>query len=319
MITKNSIKPSRPVSSYGKVAVVMGGTSAERDVSLSSGQAVLTALHSVGVDACGFDPRDEAIAELLARGVDRVFIALHGRGGEDGTIQGALQCLHIPYTGSGVLGSALCMDKIRSKQIFQAVGVATPRYRVVAQGEPLDLSACLAALGGVVIVKPALEGSSIGMAKANTEAELAQALELSFQHGQRVLIEEYIVGSEFTVSILGDQALPSIEVATPRVFYDYQAKYQADNTQYHCPSGLASEAEAAIRTMALTAFAAVNGSGWGRVDFMRSGTGELFVLEVNTVPGMTPKSLVPMAAKQVGFDFATMCLAILDSSFCARV
>lgn len=305
----------RAMSDYGKVAVIMGGSSAEREVSLRSGTAVLAALQGAGVDAYKFDPSERAITELLNDGVDRAFIILHGRGGEDGTIQGALSCLGIPYTGSDVLGSALAMDKIRSKQVFQALNLNTPAYAVIETGQSVDFSGCLAALGGVAMVKPSLEGSSIGMAKVHTPEELEKALTVAFEYDSRVLVEQFIAGKEFTVSILQGRALPSISMTTPRVFYDYEAKYESNKTEYHCPGGLPAESEAALEALAVQAFKAIGASGWGRIDFMQSTAGEMFILEANTVPGMTQKSLVPMAAKQAGFNFKALCLAILDSSF----
>lgn len=301
---------------YGKVAVLFGGDSAEREVSLNSGNAVLNALQVVGCDAHKFDPAEQPLAELVAQGFDRAFIVLHGRGGEDGTIQGALEFMKIPYTGSNVLGSALGMDKVRCKQIFQACDLPTADYKVLFSNEDYSeqLPDILSSLGGTVMVKPALEGSSIGMNKVTNLDEFISALALAFQYDHRVLVERFIEGKEFTVSMLNDQALPSISMETPRTFYDYEAKYQADTTQYHCPSGLSVSDEAALAKLATRAFAVVGASGWGRVDFMQDAKGQYYLLEVNTVPGMTQKSLVPMAAKQKGLDFQTLCLAVLDTS-----
>jgi D-alanine-D-alanine ligase len=304
------------MTKYGKVAVMFGGSSAEREVSLRSGNAVLNALLSQGVDAHGFDPAQQALTALLEQGFDRVLIMLHGRGGEDGSLQGALQQLHIPYTGSGVLGSALCMDKIRSKQIWQSLGLPTAQY-AIADKSSFDAGSCkaiMAALGNEVMVKPAQEGSSIGMARVNNIQQLETAIQNAFEYDEHVLIEQFIQGSEFTVSLLNGKALPSIRMSTPRIFYDYTAKYQADSTQYFCPSGLSAAAEAELANIAQQAFVALDGSGWGRIDFMQDAAGQFYLLEANTVPGMTEKSLVPMAAKQAGLSFAELSLAVLDSS-----
>ncbi|MDN4503861.1 D-alanine--D-alanine ligase [Alteromonadaceae bacterium BrNp21-10] len=301
---------------YGKVAVMFGGHSAEREVSLRSGLAVLDALQQAGVDAIKFDPQEQALLELPTQQFDRVLIMLHGRGGEDGSMQGALQQLNIPYTGSGVLGSALAMDKVRTKGIFQSLGLPTAKYQVVEKSG-FDAGSCegiMAEFGGAIMVKPAQEGSSIGMAKVNNSAQLLSAIKDAFNYDNEVLLEQYIVGSEYTVSILQDRALPSIRMSTPREFYDYEAKYQSDSTQYFCPSGASVELEAQLADLAVKAFKAVAASGWGRVDFMCDQQGQLYLLEVNTVPGMTAKSLVPMAAKQAGLSFAQLSLAILDSA-----
>ncbi len=301
---------------FGKVAVLFGGDSAEREVSLNSGNAVLVALKEAGCDAHRFDPAEQPLSQLVEQGFDRAFIVLHGRGGEDGTVQGALEYLKVPYTGSRVLGSALGMDKVRCKQIFQACGLPTAEYRVVYQDsvKTEDLERLLASLGGVVMVKPALEGSSIGMNKVTNHSDFISALEDAFQYDHKVLVERYITGKEYTVSMLKGQALPSISMETPRTFYDYKAKYQVDTTEYHCPSGLTNEEENQLATIAEKAFAAVGASGWGRVDFMQDESGQYYLLEVNTVPGMTQKSLVPMAAKQRGLNFQALCVAVLETS-----
>jgi D-alanine-D-alanine ligase len=304
------------MTKYGKVAVMFGGSSAEREVSLRSGNAVLKALLSQGVDAHGFDPAEQALTGLIDQCFDRVLIMLHGRGGEDGSLQGALHQLHIPYTGSGVLGSALCMDKIRSKQIWQSLSLPTAQY-AIADKSSFDAGSCeaiMAALGNEVMVKPAQEGSSIGMARVNNIQQLETAIQNAFEYDEHVLIEQFIQGSEFTVSLLNGKALPSIRMSTPRIFYDYTAKYQADSTQYFCPSGLSAAAEAELANIAQQAFVALDGSGWGRIDFMQDAAGQFYLLEANTVPGMTEKSLVPMAAKQAGLSFAELSLAVLDSS-----
>jgi D-alanine-D-alanine ligase len=247
-------------------------------------------------------------------------IMLHGRGGEDGSLQGALQQLNIPYTGSGVLGSALCMDKIRSKQVWQSVGLPTANYEI-ADKRDFDDRACEAImdrLGNMVMVKPAQEGSSIGMAKVTCATQLAAAVQHAFKYDDKVLLEQFIQGSEYTVSILAGQTLPSISMSTPRDFYDYTAKYQADSTQYFCPSGLSGEQETLLADLSLKAFDALAGSGWGRVDFMQDMLGRFYLLEANTVPGMTDKSLVPLAAKEAGISFAQLSKAILATADCTK-
>lgn len=301
---------------YGKVAVMFGGTSAEREVSLNSGKAVLQGLLTMGVDAHAFDPKEQALTALLSEKFDRVVIALHGRGGEDGSLQGALQLLGLPYSGTGVLGSALCMDKIRTKQVWQSLGLPTAKYKI-ADKRSFDAGSCkaiMADLGDEVMVKPAQEGSSIGMARVNSAITLESAVQNAFKYDNKVLIEQFIYGSEYTVSILNGQALPSISMSTPRGFYDYEAKYQTDSTVYTCPSGLSEKDESDLADLALDAFDAVAGAGWGRVDFMRDQVGRFYLLEANTAPGMTEKSLVPMAAKQAGLSFAELSLAVLATS-----
>lgn len=305
------------VKDYGKVAVLLGGHSAEREVSLNSGNAVLKALANQGLDVFAFDPQHSDLSELKQSGVQRALIMLHGRGGEDGTLQGALEYMGIPYTGSGVLGSALAMDKIRSKQIWQNLALPTANYTVIDKSH-FDERSCadiIDLLGGSVMVKPSNEGSSIGMAKADNAEQLLSAIKQAFDYDQQVLLEQYIVGQEYTVSILNGEALPSIRMQTPHVFYDYSAKYQSDSTEYFCPSGLSAETESYLGEIALQAFAAVSASGWGRVDFMCDQQGQFYLLEANTVPGMTEKSLVPMAAKVAGKSFEQLALAILDTSF----
>lgn len=299
---------------FGKVAVMFGGTSAERDVSLKSGAAVLKALVAQGIDAHAFDPKFEALAQLTAANFDRVFIVLHGRGGEDGTMQGALQLLGLPYTGSGVLGSALAMDKIRCKFLFAAHGLPTAPFAVAQKGEVIDYAAMLAQLNGKVMVKPANEGSSIGMSSAETAAQLEQALTLAFTYDDAVLVEQWISGREFTVSMLDGQALPVIEMRTPRAFYDYEAKYQSNTTEYLCPAPLDAAQTATLQKAAMAAFKAVDAKGWGRVDAMMDAEGNFFLLEVNTVPGMTEKSLVPMAAKAAGYSFEQLVAKILEQT-----
>jgi len=301
-------------SKFGKVAVMFGGTSAEREVSLKSGAAVLKALQAQGIDAHAFDPKDQPLSALESQAFDRVFIVLHGRGGEDGTMQGALQLHGIPYTGSGVLGSALAMDKIRCKFLFSAHGLPTAPFRVAQKGEPIDYAAMLSELNGKVMVKPANEGSSIGMSAATTPAELEQALALAFDYDDAVLVEQWINGREFTVSMLDGQALPVIEMRTPRAFYDYEAKYQSNSTEYLCPAPITAEQTASLQQAAMAAFKAVGAKGWGRVDAMLDSDGQFRLLEVNTVPGMTEKSLVPMAARAAGYSFEQLVAKILEQA-----
>ncbi len=304
------------IKEFGKVAVMFGGRSAEREVSLRSGQAVLEALQASGIDAHKFDPAEQPLTQLVSESFSRVLIMLHGRGGEDGTLQGALEQLEIPYTGSGVLGSALGMDKIRTKQIWQSLNLPTACYEIVEK-EGFDAGSCeaiMSRLGNVVMVKPAQEGSSIGMAKVSSAQQLESAIQNAFKYDNHVLIERFIQGAEYTVSILNGRALPSIRMTTPNDFYDYNAKYQADSTTYFCPSGLSDEDEQALGKLAILAFRAVDASGWGRVDFMRDNEGQFYLLEVNTVPGMTAKSLVPMAAKASGISFAELAVKVLATS-----
>lgn len=299
-----------------KIAVLLGGDSAEREVSLSSGAAVTKGLIAAGYDVTSIDTKDFDLNRLSQRGIERVFIALHGRGGEDGCIQGALEYLNIPYTGSGVLGSALSMDKVRSKQIFKATDLPTAKFCVVNVDDFNNQTSAqvLSELGDKVMVKPAKEGSSIGMAIANNSDELDAALQHAFKYDQQILVEAWLSGSEYTVAILGEQALPAIQMVTPNEFYDYQAKYNSSTTQYHCPCGLDAETEQYIKTLALKAFKATGAQGWGRVDLMQDEQGNFNLLEVNTVPGMTETSLVPKAAKVAGFSFAQLVERILQLS-----
>lgn len=300
------------MSEFGKVAVMFGGMSAERSVSINSGTAVLTALIAQGIDAHAFDPKEMPISELTKQGFTRVFIVLHGRGGEDGTMQGALEVLDIPYTGSGVLGAALAMDKIKTKQIWKALGLPTANYAIVDANLSSEcLKQKLEQLGGVAMVKPANEGSSIGMAKVHNEQELASAVSNAADYDDEVLLEQWIDGEEYTVAILGEKALPAIRMTTPNEFYDYQAKYQSNTTEYHCPCGLEQAQEKQLGDIALKAFKAVQAKGWGRVDFMRDKQNNWYLLEVNTVPGMTETSLVPKAAKQAGIDFQQLVYRVL--------
>ncbi len=301
---------------FGKVAVLMGGPSAEREVSLKSGNAVLAALKRRGVDAHGIDA-DQSSLHLLEKGkFDRVFIALHGRWGEDGVIQGALEVLGIPYTGSGLLGSALGMDKLRTKYLWSAAGIPTPEYAVLERGT--DLNWIATKLGLPMFVKPVREGSSLGVSKAKTLAELKAAWEMAAKYDDQVIAEKFVDGAELTCAILGDQALPLIKIETDREFYDYEAKYILDSTRYLCPCGLPAEQEREIQRLALRAFNVLGCSGWGRVDFMQDQSGRVYALEVNTVPGMTDHSLVPKAAKQVGIGFDELVWRILETADAKR-
>jgi len=297
---------------FGKVAVAMGGSAAERDISLLSGQAVLKALQKQGVDVIQFDTKVSSLDELKKMGVDRVFNIMHGRGGEDGQLQGALDLLGIPYTGSGVLGSALGMDKLRTKLCWSGADIPTPEWMVLSS--PLDVERCAIELGFPVMVKPALEGSSLGMAKADNKSQLEEAYKEASTFGCDVMAEQWVEGAEFTVTILADEALPMIRLETPNEFYDYEAKYTTNTTQYHCPCGLSAEQEQVLQVLSLKAFKVLGGEGWGRVDLMLDQAGQPQLLEINTVPGMTDHSLVPMAAKQAGIDFDALVLRILDSS-----
>jgi len=295
---------------FGKVAVLMGGWSAEREISLKSGKAVLSALQNRGVDALGIDvQRETVIAELSKAKFDRVFIVLHGPGGEDGVIQGFLEVLNLPYTGSGVMASALAMDKLRTKQLLEAASLPTPRYLTLDQDT--DLEYVCADLGMPIMVKPALEGSSIGMSKVTEEAQLKQAYELAAQFGGEVIAEQWISGKEYTAAILGDKALPLIRLETPHTFYDYDAKYFANDTQYHCPCGLTHEQEAQLQRLALSAFKVLGAEGWGRVDILTDQNDRPYIIELNTVPGMTDHSLVPMAARATGIEFDELVYRIL--------
>jgi D-alanine-D-alanine ligase-like ATP-grasp enzyme len=376
---------------FGRVAVLYGGMSSERAVSLDTGSAVLAALLSRGIDAAGWDPAERSFCDFPGAGFDRAWIALHGPGGEDGALQGALEWLGLPYTGSGVMASALAMDKVRSKHLFRAAGLPTPEYRVISSpadarpaiealglplivkpagqgssvgmskvtvaadlntaieaasrfggpvlaercivgGEftvgvlqeralptiriesPADARPALEALGLPLIVKPAGQGSSVGMSKVTVAAELGAAIDAASGFGGPVLAERCIVGGEFTVGVLQGRALPTIRIETPRVFYDYEAKYHSDETRYHCPGTASADAERRYAELALAAFAELGCEGWGRVDFMTGNDGIPQILEVNTVPGMTSHSLVPMAARAAGLDFAELCWRILETS-----
>ncbi len=298
---------------FGRVAVLLGGHSSEREVSLDTGAAVLAALQSRGIDAHAWDPAEKPMTEFAAGAFDRAWIALHGPGGEDGALQGFLQWLGVPYTGSGVMASAIAMDKVRSKHLFRAAGIPTPDYAVVANREEASVAA--EKLGFPLIVKPSGQGSSVGMAKIFERSELNEAVDVALAYGDVALLEACITGDEFTVAVLQGRALPSIRIVTPRVFYDYRAKYESDRTEYICPGTQGDEEEAEYAELAVAAFAELGCSGWGRVDFMTGADGQPLVLEVNTVPGMTSHSLVPMAAKVDGIDFAELCWRILETSF----
>jgi D-alanine-D-alanine ligase len=296
----------------GSVVVVYGGTSAEREVSLKSGTAVLEALQRKGVNACGYDPRDNGLVGLEQLAPSAVFVALHGRGGEDGTLQGALELLNIPYTGSGVLASALGMDKQRTKQVWSAVGLPTPESIMLEASA--DWSDVVAQLGLPLIVKPVHEGSTLGISIVKSQAALEAAYHEAARFDARVMAERFIVGDEYTVALLGDQVLPAIRVEVPGGFYDYEAKYIANTTQYHLPCGLTAEQEIALALLCQQAFAAIGGVGWGRVDVMRDSEGRFWLLEVNTVPGMTDHSLVPQAAAHAGIPFDELVMEILKTA-----
>jgi len=300
---------------FGRVAVMLGGHSSEREVSLDTGAAVLKALQAKGVDAHSWDPSEKSLTEFATAGFDRVWIALHGPGGEDGALQGLLQWMNIPYTGSGVMASAIAMDKVRSKHLFRAAGIPTPDYAAVRSLEEASVAA--EQVGFPVIIKPSGQGSSVGMSKVFERAELNDAVEVALQYGDTVLLETCITGDEFTVAVLQGRALPSIRIVTPRVFYDYRAKYESERTEYICPGTESKEEEAVFADLAVAAFEELGCSGWARIDFMTGVDKQPLVLEVNTVPGMTSHSLVPMAAQRDGIDFEELCWRILETSFSA--
>lgn len=304
------MKPNPDPATFGKVAVLFGGRSAEREVSLKSGTAVLQALQHRGVDAHPFDPAVQNLQALADDDFDRAFIALHGRYGEDGTVQGALELLGIPYTGSGVMASALGMDKWRSKLVWQAGGLPIPDYALI--DEQSDWITIVQQLGLPLFVKPDNEGSSVGISKVKSVGELPAAYREAARHDPLVLAERYIGGGEYTVAIIGDRALPVIKIEPANEFYDYEAKYLSDETRYLCPSGLSAEREAGMQELAKRAFALIGGQGWGRVDFLADENGIAYLLEANTSPGMTDHSLVPMAARQAGMSFEQLVLRILE-------
>ncbi|WP_447553168.1 D-alanine--D-alanine ligase [Vreelandella sp. EE22] len=298
-----------------KVVVVYGGTSGEREVSLKSGAAVLEALKRQGINAIGYDPRDNGLVGLEALAPSAVFIALHGRGGEDGTLQGALELLNIPYTGSKVLASALGMDKERTKQIWRAQGLPTPESITLA--EHADWDVVVETLGLPMIVKPVHEGSTLGISIVKSQAELKAAFTEAARFDAQVMAERFIQGEEYTVALLGDDVLPAIRVEVPGGFYDYEAKYLTNTTQYHLPCGLDAEQEQALAGLCSRAFGAMGAQGWGRIDVMRDAEGRFWLIEVNTVPGMTDHSLVPQAAAHAGIDFDQLVLKILQTAVCA--
>lgn len=298
---------------FGRVAVMLGGDSSEREVSLDTGTAVLNALLSRGIDAQAWDPAEKSISEFATAGFDRVWIALHGPGGEDGALQGALQWLKVPYTGSGVLASAIAMDKVRSKHLFRAAGIPTPEYAVAHT--QAEASVAAEQIGFPLIIKPSGQGSSVGMSKVFERAELKNAVDVALQYGDTTLIERCINGDEFTVAILQGCALSSIRIVTPRVFYDYRAKYESDRTEYVCKGTQDDAEERQYADLAVAAFNELGCTGWGRVDFMTGSDGQPLVLEVNTIPGMTSHSLVPIAAREDGIDFEELCWRILETSF----
>lgn len=300
-----------------KVAVLLGGTSAEREVSLNSGAAVLVGLREGGVDAHGVDPRDVDVTRLKEMGFSKAFIALHGRGGEDGTLQGLLELIDMPYTGSGVMASAISMDKLRSKLLWQGAGLPVAPWVALERSEfesglSFDDIQRIDGLGLPVIVKPSREGSSVGMSKVDKSEDLHAALALAFQHDDEVLIEKWLSGPEFTVAMLGNEILPSIRIQPAGIFYDYEAKYLSDETKYFCPSGLEVEREAALQSLVLKAWRLLGCRGWGRIDAMLDSDGQFYLLEANTSPGMTSHSLVPMAARQAGLSFSQLVVRILD-------
>lgn len=303
---------SRDPKSFGRVVVLFGGNSAEREISLKSGQAVLSALQAAGVDAFGMDVDAHILERLATESINRAFIVLHGRGGEDGSMQGLLECAGIPYTGSKVLASALAMDKLRTKQVWLSRGLPTPRYAVLST--EADCQQAATDLGFPLIVKPAHEGSSIGMAKVDDLEALIAAWQTARTYDAQVLVEQWIHGPEFTIAMLCGQILPPIGLGTPHSFYDFDAKYLASDTQYRIPCGLSEEKEAELRDLSVRACEAIGVKTWARVDVMQDRDGQFWLLEINTVPGMTDHSLVPMAAQAAGLSFQQLVLSILDDS-----
>jgi D-alanine-D-alanine ligase len=311
---KSTARRARSATDFGKVAVLLGGDSTEREISLLSGNAVLAALRRRGVNAHAFDPQGSPVQNLVSEGFDRAWNVLHGPGGEDGLMQGALEWLGIPYTGSGVLASALTMDKLKTKRVVVGAGYVAPEYGVLSS--EADLQHALTRIGLPLMVKPASQGSSVGITKVKTAAQLPQAYAEARAVDPIVFAERFIEGDEFTVGVLHDTGLPSIRIQPATEFYDYQAKYFRNDTQYHCPSGLDAKAEDDLQAAALAAFRVTDCAGWGRVDFMRDrATGKFYFIEINTTPGMTDHSLVPMAARQSGIDFEELVWRVLESSF----
>jgi D-alanine-D-alanine ligase len=311
MTKRNPCKIKRPAD-FGRVVVLMGGQAAEREVSLRSGQAVYEALRRRGVNAEILDVGADVLIRLQQARYDRAFIALHGRGGEDGVIQGALQTIGLPYTGSGVLGCALSMDKLRTKQMWQAQGLPTAAYAELKT--PADLKAAQKIVGFPMAIKPAREGSSIGMAKVEKPEQLLPAFETAITLDKRVIAESWVIGQEYTAAILVDEVLPMIRVETPHKFYDYEAKYRANTTHYHCPCGLSPAREKELADLVLNSFTGLDASGWGRIDFILDSEGRPWLLELNAVPGMTDHSLVPMAARAGGMDFDELVWRVLETS-----
>ena len=301
---------------FGRVAVVMGGPSAEREVSLKSGYAVLEALLAQGVNARAVEVRDDLVSPFLGGAFDCVFNAIHGRGGEDGVLQGVLESLNVPYSGSGVLASAICMDKLRTKWCLKGAGLTTPQWYTLTSEQ--DFDACIDQLGFPMIVKPVREGSSIGMSRVNNTGELRAGYQLAKEFDRSVYAEAWVEGDEYTVGFIGDQVLPVVRVKTPNSFYDYEAKYISDSTQYFCPSGLTQPNEERVMSLARRAIQIVGVQGWGRVDLFKDRDGQSQLIEINTVPGMTDHSLLPMAAKAAGIDFGELVWRILDSSKIVR-
>ena len=314
LTTQSAARRVTNSADFGKVAVLLGGDSSEREISLLSGNAVLAALKRRGVDAYAFDPAVVPVQSLVDGKFERAWIALHGPGGEDGLMQGALEWLGIPYTGSGVLASALTMDKLKTKRVVLGAGYAAPGYAVLSS--PADLPGALASIGLPLMVKPASQGSSVGMTKVKAPGEFQRAYAEARAVDPIVFAEAFISGPEYTVGVLQNQALPSIRIQPATEFYDYQAKYFRNDTQYHCPSGLTAAAEAELQAAAMAAFQVTDCFGWGRVDFMRDAiTDKFYFIEINTTPGMTDHSLVPMAARQAGMDFEELVWRVLETSF----
>jgi len=305
---------SHKENNFGRVAVIMGGCSAESNISLKSGKAILEGLLRAGIDAVGIDFKGDINLLTSSKKFDRAFLALHGRGGEDGTIQGVLDTLKIPYTGSGVMGSAIAMDKMRSKYLWQGMNIPTPKFSYVEELKTELLTQLVSLMGFPLAVKPSKEGSSIGVYKVNSMTQLEAAVSAALEMDEQVLLEQWIEGSEYTVSILNGEPLPIICLKTDHVFYDYEAKYESDNTQYILPSGLTGEEEKSLGNLAERAFSALGCTGWGRVDVMRDSKGRFWLLEVNTIPGMTNHSLVPMSAKAAGLSFDALLVSILSQT-----
>ena len=314
LVSNGAIRRITSAADFGKTAVLLGGDSAEREISLLSGNAVLAALKRRGVDAHGFDPKDKSLSALVSDGFARAWNSLHGPGGEDGLMQGALEWLGVPYTGSGVLASALTMDKLKTKRVVVGAGYTAPQYAVLSS--EADLEPALKRIGLPMMIKPASQGSSVGMSKVKTAEELPRAYAEAAAVDPIVFAEAFVSGDEYTVAVLQDRALPSIRIVPATEFYDYQAKYFRNDTQYFCPSGLTDAEEAELQAAALAAFKVTDCFGWGRVDFMRDrGTKKFYFIEINTTPGMTDHSLVPMAARQAGIDFEELVWRVLETSF----